>query len=231
MSVVATPVSTAGELATRARAWLSPLNLHFAGVGLLVVVNVYLLANLAFLWQKLSSNGADALAQQRIALKTAQVGAEPLRGLDAKLEASTAAADRFYRQRLPATRSAVYAELGDLTRKENVRFTRAQYLDAPILAGSSGELTEMRIDASLSGDYRPLVQVINALERDKLFFVIGGVSLSGQQSGAVNLRLRLTTYLRGHVPPEESPAAAASAAAPAAQPAKTAPPATGVPQP
>ncbi len=52
------------------------------------------------------------------------------------------------------------------------------------------------MDARLSGDYRPLVEFLNALERDKSFFLIDGVGLTGQQSGTVNLRLRLTTYLR-----------------------------------
>jgi hypothetical protein len=40
------------------------------------------------------------------------------------------------------------------------------------------------------------VEFINAAERDKQFFVIGGVNLTGQQTGQVNMRIRLTTYLR-----------------------------------
>jgi len=48
----------------------------------------------------------------------------------------------------------------------------------------------------VSGDYRPIVEFINAVERDKLFFVINGINLTGQQTGQVNLRIRLTTYLR-----------------------------------
>jgi type IV pilus assembly protein PilO len=87
----------------------------------------------------------------------------------------------------------------------------ATYVPKAVLAGSAGELTEMSIDARLAGDYRPLVQFINALERDKMFFVIDGVTLNGQQSGTVNLRLRLTTYLRGGAAAE--PAAAETAAA------------------
>jgi hypothetical protein len=54
----------------------------------------------------------------------------------------------------------------------------------------------MSIDASVSGDYRPIVEFINAVERDKVFFVINGINLTGQQTGQVNLRIRLTTYLR-----------------------------------
>lgn len=55
------------------------------------------------------------------------------------------------------------------------------------------------MDASLSGDYRPLALFINSLERDKMFFLITGVTLQGQQSGVVGLRIRVTTFLRSPV--------------------------------
>ncbi len=186
----------------RSRNWLSPLNLHWAGVGLLVLVNLYLLGHMAFLWHASSNYNADAVEEQQIALKAAGIAVKPLRGLDAKLASTTEEADRFYRQRLPMSYSEVAAELGALTKKDAVRLVGAQYVPATVLAGSSGELTELKIDARLSGDYRPLVLLLNSLERDKMFFVINGVTLTGQQTGTVNLRLRLTTYLRGGMPPE-----------------------------
>jgi type IV pilus assembly protein PilO len=189
----------APPLGERVREFLKPLNLHLAGVAVLLLINVYLLAQTVFLWRKASSNDADALAQQRIALKAAQVSAEPLRGLDQKLARATEEANRFYDERLPRTDSEVLTELGALTKEHDVRLTRGQYLHSPLLPGTAGELTQMRIDTSLSGDYRPLVQVINALERDRIFFVIDAVTLSGEQNGTVNLRLRLRTFLRGHV--------------------------------
>jgi type IV pilus assembly protein PilO len=203
------PVMTVSTTATkslveRARSWLSPLNLHFAGIGLLVLVNIYLLVHMAFLWRSASNNNADAVNQQKIALKTAEVAAQPLRGLDAKLELATADADRFYRQRLPGSDSEWAAELGTLTKKQNVRYVRGTYVHKAILARSAGELTQVQIDASLSGDYRPLVQFINSLERDKMFFVIDSVTLTGQQSGTVNLKLGLRTFLRGHVPQDDT---------------------------
>jgi hypothetical protein len=85
-------------------------------------------------------------------------------------------------------------ELGTLAAKDNVRLTRAQYPSAPAING----LTEIRVDASLSGEYTQLMHFINDLERDKnhVFFVINALTLSGQQGGLVNLRLRMTTYLR-----------------------------------
>jgi type IV pilus assembly protein PilO len=194
-----------------ARSWFTPLNIHFLGVAVLLLINVYLVIQLAVLWQQSRNNDANAVAAQQIALKTAELSAQPLRGLDTKLARATDDADRFYASRLPGNDSEVLTELGRLTKEHNVRLTRGQYLHAPVLAGTSGELTEMRIDASLSGDYRPLVQVINALERDRIFFLIDSVTLSGQQSGTVNLRLRLRTFLRGHVAADLPNDAAAAA--------------------
>ena len=179
------------------REWLSTLNLHWAGVGLLALVNVYLLVQMALLWHARSNYNADAVAEQRIELKTAEVAAAPLRGLDAKLATATAESDRFYRDRLPGSDSEVAAELGVLTKKAGVRYLRGQYVHSPVLSDSpTGMLTEMRIDATLSGDYRPLVLMLNSLERDKMFFMINAVTLTGQQTGNVSLRLRLVTYLR-----------------------------------
>jgi type IV pilus assembly protein PilO len=57
-------------------------------------------------------------------------------------------------------------------------------------------LVETDMEASLSGDYAPVVRFINGLERDKLFFLVDGVALNGQQSGVVSLRMHLTTFLR-----------------------------------
>jgi type IV pilus assembly protein PilO len=176
------------------RAALTPLNLHFAGVGVLVLVNLYLLIHLGFAWSVAHSHDADAVAQQRVQLKTAQIAALPLQGLDAKLAKSTERANDFYKRRLPYAESKVVGELGALAKQENVRLQGVQYLHSPVPEDPS--LTGLQMDARLSGDYRPLVEFLNALERDKSFFLIDGVGLTGQQSGTVNLRLRLTTYLR-----------------------------------
>lgn len=198
------PKAVAPSLPEQVRGLLSPLNLHWAGVGLLGLANVYLLAQMIFLWHASGNYSADAMAQQRAAKQRAEIAAEPLRGLDAKLTRATAEADRFYADRLPNSDSEVTGELGTLTKKAGVRLAGANYIHATVLQGSAGELVELNIDARLSGDYRPLVLLLNSLERDKMFFVIKGVTLTGQQSGTVNLRLRLTTYLRGGVPQDET---------------------------
>ncbi len=213
MSAVATsgpgvkPKAVTMNVRARAQDWLSALNLHYAGVALLGLVNLYLLIHMAVAWQEAKSQDAQALAQQQVALKTAQIAARPLEGLELKLAAASRDADRFYRDRLPVSYSQVLTELGALSKRDAVRLTHVNYSEAPVAGeGASGEstgqLTEVRMDATLSGDYRPLVLFLNGLERDKVFFMITGVTLTGQQSGAVNLRIRLVTYLRGLAPAE-----------------------------
>lgn len=194
----------AQHVTERMRGLLNLLNLHFAGVVLLGLVNLYLLVHMAFAWRAANSENAEALEQQTVSMRTAEIAKKPLEGLDAKLALATTDADTFYKQRLPFATSEVAGELGALAKKQGVRLTRVGYGYTPVMAGAAGALTEVRMDASLSGDYRPLVLFINGLERDKMFFLINGVTLTGQQSGTVGLRLRLTTYLRAPVGVEGS---------------------------
>jgi type IV pilus assembly protein PilO len=194
----------AKQWAERTRKLGTLLNLHIAGAVVLGLVNLYLLIHMAFAWRAANTDNEAAMADQTIAMKTADIARQPLEGLDEKLAQATKDADKFYAQRLPFANSEVLSELGMLAKKQSVKLTRGQYAYAPVLAGTAGELTEARMDVSLSGDYRPLVLFVNSLERDKMFFLITGVTLTGQQSGTVGLRLRLTTFLRSPVGTENT---------------------------
>ncbi|MBS1820393.1 MAG: hypothetical protein JST61_00215 [Acidobacteria bacterium] len=192
----------------RTRRLITRRNIYYAAVAVLVAINLYLLTQMALAWRAANSEDAGALAQQTVAMKTAEIARKPLEGLDGKLADATTDADKFYEARLPVAYSDVLAELGALTKKQGVKLTRVQYAQSPVLeAGKT--LTEVRMDASLNGDYRPLVLFMNSVERDKMFFLISAVTLTGQQSGTVGLRLRLTTYLR---PPASIDAAKTSTA-------------------
>ena len=196
------PSAFATSLRERSRDWLTPLSLHYAGLAIILLINLYLLVQTGVLWQQAKGQDAEAVASQQVALKTAELQARPLEGLDVKLTRASQEADRFYADRLPVSYSEVLSELGGLTKRQNVRLTHVNYAQAAVAAQGVSQLTEVRMDASLTGDYRSLVLFLNGLERDRVFFVINGVTLTGQQSGTVNLRIRLTTYLRGMVPGE-----------------------------
>jgi type IV pilus assembly protein PilO len=169
------------------------LNLHFAAVGVLAIANLVLLVQLLLAWHTLHTNRPEELEQKQAELRATQLEAMPLRNLPQRLSASTKGAEKFYDGRVSGADSAIVAELGALTAKSNVHLGRVTYALAPALKDTS----EVRMDASVSGDYVPVMRFINSLERDKMFFVINGLTLTGQQGGLVNLRLRVTTYLHG----------------------------------
>ena len=184
-------------------AFFTPLPLHIAGVLVLAALNVYLAVHMAFAYTTAHLNNNDALAQQASQMKASEIAARPLRGLDEKLAVSENDQAKFYSDRLPTAYSTVAGQLGDLAKKNNVRLTRVQYTQSPGLGGAPDTaLTQVVMDATLSGDYRPLMQFLNGLERNKSFFLITGVTLSGQQSGTVNLRMKILTYLRAPGPGE-----------------------------
>jgi hypothetical protein len=133
----------------RARKLATLLNLHIAGVVVLGLVSLYLLVHMAFAWRAASSDNAQALADQTVVMKTADIARQPLEGLDEKLTQATKDADKFYKQRLPYSISEVIGELGTLTKKQGVKLTRANYAYAPVLEGTAA--FEARMD-SLSGD-------------------------------------------------------------------------------
>jgi type IV pilus assembly protein PilO len=117
----------------------------------------------------------------------------PWRGLDKKLPRAKQQIEEFYQERFPAEESSISASLGSLQSASGVRISGVKYAvkDAPIEG-----LERVEISANLSGDYLQLVRFINALERNKLFFLVDGVELGSEQNGIVGLQLRIETYIR-----------------------------------
>jgi len=117
----------------------------------------------------------------------------PTRGMDQKLKQASEDITAFNDQRFPVQYSDVAEELGKLATDTGVHLSGVKYdeKEAPIEG-----LRKLNVEITLSGDYLQEVKFINALERDKMFFLIDGINLSEQQ-GIVRLQLKLETYLRG----------------------------------
>jgi len=182
---------------------LNQRTLLTAAVGVMAVATLYLLVRFTMALFTAHSVSADEMKQRQLQLKAQDLQVAPMRGMDQKLATADQQAAEFAQARLPATYSAVLAELGKLQKDTGVRQTHLTY--TPVLKESGSGL----------GEYGALMHFINQMERDKLFFVIRGVTLTGQgqQNGAVNLRLRADTYLR----PGTAADAAANADAEAAK--------------
>jgi len=171
---------------------VSPLSWHIAGVVLLLLITIGLAVCFGMDWAATNVNSASALAGKQVELKALKLENAPLSGLDSRVEKSSQQILAFYDKRIPRNYSSIAARIGEIQVKSGVRLSRVQYTQ-----GASGsDLTEIQLDAGISGDYPQIMRFVNSLERDQSFFVIRAMSLTGQQGGLVNLRLRVSTWLR-----------------------------------
>lgn len=170
----------------------SPLTWHYIAFAVLLAAVIVLAVRFGMDWSATSTNSTDALAAKQVQLKAMDMETAPLRGLEKRVEDSRGDMRDFYAKRIPPTYSAIATRIGELALKGPVRLTRVQYSQGP--AGS--DLTEISLDAGITGDYPQIMRFVNGVERDRSFFVIRAMSLTGQQGGMVNLRLRVSTWLR-----------------------------------
>lgn len=170
------------------------LNLHFVLLGLVLALDVFIGMRFALAWRAIRADQSSAFVRQQLRYGQLEAQMQHLQGLPKKVDEADQQAHVFFDQRIAPNYSTIAAALGSIAGKNQVRLSRAAYAPNPAIDG----LTEVRIDASLSGQYTQLMHFINDIERDKehVFFIIDNVTLTGQQGGLVNLRLRLTTYLR-----------------------------------
>jgi Tfp pilus assembly protein PilO len=183
----------------------SPLTWHYAAFAVLLVAVIGLSIRFGLDWAATSGSSADALAAKEVQLKAKELQTAPLRGLDKRVDDARAQVQAFYAKRIPPNYSSVDRRIGELALKDSVRLSRVQYTQ-----GAPGvDLTEISLDAGITGNYQQIMRFVNSLERDQTFFVIRGLSLTGQQGGLVNLRLKVSTWLR--------PADAAASGLPSAQ--------------
>lgn len=190
----------------------SPLTWHYVGLAVMILIVAGLAIRLGMDWSATDSSSNDALAAKQIELKTLEVQTSPLRGLEGRVKDSRLQIQDFYAKRIPANYSSIAVRVGDLAVKSGVHLSRMQYSQGT----TAGDLTEISLDSAISGEYQQIMHFVNGLERDKSFFVIRAMAFTGQQGGLVNLRLRVSTWLRpADVPsglpptPSETPASAA----------------------
>jgi Tfp pilus assembly protein PilO len=188
----------------------SPLTWHYAAFVVLLAAIIVLSIRFGLDWSATSGSSTGALASRQVQLRALEKGIAPLRGLEKRVEDSRAQMRAFYSKRIPPNYSSIAARIGELALKGPVRLTRVQYTQ-----GAAGiDLTEISLDATITGEYQQIMRFINSMERDQTFFVIRGMQLTGQQGGLVSLRLKVSTWLRpGDVPSDLAPTPTAGEAA------------------
>jgi Tfp pilus assembly protein PilO len=170
----------------------SPLTWHYAAFAALLIAVIGLSIRFGLDWAATNGSSTDALAVKQVQLKALDLETASLRGLDERVDDSRSQMAAFYLKRIPPNYSSVAARIGELALKGPVRLTRVQYTQNP----PGSDLTEISMDAGITGEYPQIMRFVNSVERDQTFFVIRAMSLTGQQGGLVNLRLRVSTWLR-----------------------------------
>lgn len=176
------------------RGFFTKLNLHFIVLGIVLAGVIFLGVRYALAWSAIRSEQSSTFTQEEVEYGQLRAQMARLNGLPEKVQAADQNAQKFYDARVAPNYSTMIGQLDGTAEKDHVRLTRSAYAQAPAIQG----LTQVQIDAGLSGQYTDMMHFINDIERDKnhVFFLITGVTFTGQQGGLVNLRIRLTTYLR-----------------------------------
>ena len=185
----------------------SALTWHYVGFTVLLVVAIGLAVRVGLDWAAIDSHASDVLAEKQVQLRALDIKTAPLRGLDKRVEASRTQKTEFMEKRISPDYSSISNRVLSLGVTSGVRLTRLEYSQG--LPGT--ELTEIQMDAGITGQYPQIMKFINSLERDQIFFLIRAMSLTGQQGGMVSLRLQLSTWLRPADVPAGLPAAGSKA--------------------
>jgi hypothetical protein len=170
----------------------NPLTWHYAGFAVLLVLVIGLAVRFGLDWAATNGSSTNALAGKQIELKALDLETAPLRGLDKRVDISREAIKTFYNKRIPASYSSFATRIGELEVASGVRLSRLQYTQSP----PGADLTEISLDAGITGTYPQIMHFINSVERDQNFFIIRTMALTGQQGGVVSLRLKVSTWLR-----------------------------------
>ena len=140
----------------------------------------------------MDSHSTEILAGKQVQLKALELQTAPLRGLDKRVEKPASRFENFYQKRIPPNYSSIYARIGDLRSPPACASSRVQYTQGQPgrrpHRNHHGRRHQRRIPA--------IMRFVNSLERDQMFFIIRAMALTGQQGGLVNLRLRVSTWLR-----------------------------------
>jgi Tfp pilus assembly protein PilO len=133
--------------------------------------------------------------------KTLSAQVAPLKGIDKQLAQTRVDVKNFYQQKVPGEFSQISQHLEKLMKETGVtttsgihyaqenRSARNEKNDLP-------DVQRIEIDTTVTGEYAKVAKFINAMEQDKLVFIIDQISLTSQESGVISLQIKFETFLK-----------------------------------
>ena len=170
------------------------------GLALLLVADIGLAA---YSWN-ISSANLDKLRYERQAKQLELFRADIKRAQDIQRDVPkiTAAWDNFEQVKFPpasAGYSTVTSELGGIAKSAGVQVENVGFKQKEI-AGRG--LTEISIEAGVSGDYANVVRFVNGIQRSERVYALDELTLGtqqqsqGQPSNVIKVAMHLKTYFR-----------------------------------
>jgi Tfp pilus assembly protein PilO len=168
-------------------------------IAALGIVDVAALIYLAMPWRAGVAQPEQVQQQAQAEYRRLTHTTVPLRGIDQKLTQAQKDDAAFIERRLPSRYSDVVEELGKLAGANHITINSVAYTTTPDdLPG----ILNLEMHAGLVGQYVNIVKFMNSVERNKMFFIIDSIGLTGQagqatqRTGEVRLDMKLDTYLR-----------------------------------
>jgi Tfp pilus assembly protein PilO len=167
----------------------------FTVLGIVAIVDVILLGYL--LWPGSSSAGRRA-REETLQQQYRALGREvaPLKDIDGKLMQTRADISDLYSEQIPNRWSQISSHLETLVRESGVTAESIKYTSDKPEKGDLHDVQRVDIDTTVKGDYSKVARFINAMEQDKLLFIIQQISLSSQEGGTVTLAIKFNTFLK-----------------------------------
>jgi len=163
-------------------------------MAVLVGLNVFAIGALVYMMVRGTSqlpSEFDALHKQ---VQNKKVVVVQPQTVDQRVKEAREQIAHFYEDRFPDGSAAIFETLGKVANENHVKLNQATY---NVTEGDLPGLRQVVINAGLNGNYVEAMKFINALEREKTFFIVDSVSLGDQQGGNVRLNIRIETYMKG----------------------------------
>jgi Tfp pilus assembly protein PilO len=138
----------------------------------------------------------ESLREQKQAL-TREV--TPLIGIDKKLAQTRLDVKKFYQEKVPGQFSQISQHLEKLMKDAGVTSAGIRYNQDRNGSTEKNELPDVQrvnIETTVTGEYEKVARFINAMEQDKLVFIIDQISLNSQEGGVVSLQVKAETFLK-----------------------------------
>ena len=170
-------------------------------LGILLAANV---VAAVFVFYPLGGSAEDLVKEMRskqLELAQQQQRVNRTRGIVAKVQQAKVEGDRFLNDCTLPRRTAystVVGELNKMALESGMKPKEASYSPLEPVPGSD-TLEQLTISANYEGSYQSLTKFVNLIDKWPRFLIIDSMQASPQSSGALNVTIKLDTFIRDTV--------------------------------